>query len=325
MTTPSLTKPGPIVVVGAHVQSLFMHVERVPRSGETVLGWGYDEPVDGGKATNQAIAAARLGAPVAMVAVVGDDRFGEAGIDLLRAEGVETRWLQRWEGRTDVGFVMLGPDGIPSITTCSDLNRRFDGTVVDDARDAFAGSSVVVCQLEAPEAVARAAFSLGRSHGAVTILNPAPAGPVSRDLLELTDVLVPNEHEAGELLGRDVPTDSLAASLRDAFAVPTVIVTAGEAGAWLSDARGSARYPAPRVRVVDTTGAGDAFIGALATRLRVQDDLAAAVETSVALASLAVTRPGTIPSFPNRDDAAVVADHAAVVADHADAQHEVPR
>lgn len=286
-----------IVVVGAHVQSLFMHVERIPAKGETVLGRGFDVPDDGGKATNQAVAAARLGASVALVSMVGTDPYGDRALALLRAEGVDTRYVERRSGPTDVGFVMLGPDGIPAITTSSDLNGAFDGPFVDGAREMISTAALVVCQLEAPIEAALAAFRIARATGATTVLNPAPAGAVPQELFDLTDVLIPNEHEAAELLGGRSEAELLAVKLRDRSGVDTVIVTAGAHGAWVADVDGQHLEPAAIVEVADTTGAGDAFVGAFAWRLAAGDRVGMAVRVAVAAAGVSVMRPGTIPSF----------------------------
>jgi ribokinase len=290
---------GPIVVVGAHCAGLFMHVSAVPREGETVLGWGYEEPEDGGKATNQAVAAAYLGTPTVFVTVVGDDERGARARTLLEAAGVDARWMMEVEGATDVGFVMLPPSKIPAITTAFDRARDLDERRIGEAAEAIRSASLVVCQLEAPPEAATAAFRIARDAGIATVLNPAPAQALGAELLALTDLLIPNEHEAASLLGFDADPGELAARLAARHPHLDVVVTAGAAGAFVA-ARGQEveHVPAPHVEeVVDTTGAGDAFIGALACRLREGDELAAAVRFAVRLASFSVGLPGTIPAF----------------------------
>jgi ribokinase len=202
----------PIVVVGAHGQSLFMHVAAIPREGETVVASDFEETVDGGKATNQAVAASRYGAPVRFVSVVGNDERGRRILRYLDRERVDRRWVEVVAGNTDVGFVMLSPRGIPAIASCSDLSARLDASFVQMAARAIDGASVVVCQLEAPPACAGAAFEIARGVGAVTVFNPAPMVPLPRGLLELVDILVPNQHEAAALVGLE---GALAACLRD--------------------------------------------------------------------------------------------------------------
>jgi ribokinase len=289
----------PIVVVGAHLQSLLLLVDAIPSAGETTLGHGYSEPMDGGKATNQAVAAARLGAPVRLVSLVGDDERGGRMLAYLREFGVDTRWLGVADAPTDVGFVMLPPDGIPAITSSQDLSARLDERAVESVAAAFDGASVVVCQLEAPIGCALAAFAAARRVGARTILNPAPATPMPTRLLELCDILVPNEHEALLLLGRATERSALAAALAAQHPGIDVVVTAGRDGAFVATRDGHTTHVrAPEVAAVDTTGAGDAFVGALAARTRLGDDLIRATEYAVAAAAISVTRPGTLSAYP---------------------------
>lgn len=293
----------PIVVVGAHSQSLFMHVAAIPREGETVAAHGYEETLDGGKATNQAAAAARLGAPVRFVSLVGDDGRGRRILDYLDAQGIDRRWVKITDAPTDVGFVMLSPHRIPAIASCLDLSQRLDAGFVAAAALAIRGASIVVCQLEAPPSCAREAFELARANGILTLLNPAPMVPLPEGLLELADVLVPNQHEAAALVGRDAPAAELADRVADAAPWAHVVVTAGADGAYLGRAGGRSEHvAAPRVRAVDTTGAGDAFVGALAARLRDGCDVALAVAFAVRAAALSVTRPGTLDAFATLDE-----------------------
>jgi ribokinase len=288
----------PIVVVGGHSQSLFMRVTAIPREGETVAGHGYLETIDGGKATNQAVAAARLGAPVRFVSVLGSDSRGEWIMRYLDARGVDRRWTAVVDGPTDVGFVMLPPGGVPAIASCVDLSLRLDGDFVRRARGAFGGASVVVCQLEARPSCAEVAFALAREVGAITIFNPAPMMPLPSGLLELTDVLVPNEHEASILVGEQLTVPELAARLASVAPWAQVIVTAGADGAYLGLPEAtSLHFESPSVPTVDTTGAGDAFVGALARCLRMGIAIEEAAAFAVQAAALSVSRSGTLEAF----------------------------
>ena len=293
----------PIVVVGAHGQSLFMHVAAVAGEGETVLGHGYVETVDGGKATNQAVAAARLHAPVRLFSLVGEDDRGARVLRYLDSVGVDRRWVRVAQAPTDVGFVMLPPSGIPAIASCGDLAAGLDEAFVTAAAGAIGGASLVLCQLEAPEVCALTAFRLARQLGARTVLNPAPAHHVCEELLELTDVLVPNEHEAAAMVGRPAPLAELARTLAERAPHADVVVTAGGEGAYLA-ARGRTvvHVPAPQVTAIDTTGAGDAFLGALAVRLRVGDGIEAAARYAVRASAISVTRPGTMEAFASTEE-----------------------
>lgn len=292
----------PIVVIGAHGQSLFMHVAAIPAEGETVAAFGYEETADGGKATNQAVAAARLGAPVRFVSVVGSDERGQRILAYLDGLRIDRRWVHVAEGPTDVGFVMLSPRRIPAIASCQDLSRHLDRQFVERAARSLAGASIVVCQLEAPPECAQTAFEIARANGATTILNPAPMVPLPVGLLELVDVLVPNQHEAADIIGRDAPVAELADRLADMAPWARVIVTAGEDGAYLATA-GTPNHHigAPTVQALDTTGAGDAFVGALAVGLRDGRTVLEATLFAVSAAALSVTRPGTLDAFASRD------------------------
>jgi ribokinase len=294
---------GPIVVVGAHAQGLFMQVEAVPKEGESVLGWDFDEPLDGGKATNQAVAAARLGAPVRLVTVLGRDERGRRALAYFEAQGIDTSWVVSVDGPTDMGFVVLPPSKIPAIATAQDRSRELNETTVGAAAEAIRGGSFVLSQLEAPQEAALAAFRTARAAGVATILNPAPALELDAELLALTDVLVPNEHEAAVLAGRDGAPGELSSELAGRLGVATVVVTAGDDGAYFVHAgESSGHVPAPRVEAADTTGAGDAFVAALAVQLRDGAPLADAVAFAVRAASLSVTRPGTMPAFPTTEE-----------------------
>jgi ribokinase len=301
---------GHIVVAGAHVCGLFFRVDSVPAEGETVLGRDFDEPEDGGKATNQAVAIARLGAPVRLVTLVGDDQRGRRWRELLNSRGVETGYVLEAAGATDVGVVLLPPSRIPAIVSLQGLSAQLDEARVESARAAFDHASVVVCQLEAPWACALASFRLGRAAGAITILNPAPAEEFPPELLDLTDVFVPNEHEAVVFAGGPAAVADLAARLVELHPHMSVVVTAGSDGCYVARHRESVVHvPAPQVDAVDTTGAGDGFVGALAVRLRDGDDLVTAACFAVRAAALSVTRAGTIPAYADAAELSTDAEH----------------
>jgi ribokinase len=294
---------GPIVVVGSHVPGLLLHVDGVPREGETVLAHGYEEPEDGGKASNQAVAAAKLGAPVRLITLIGDDVRGRRWREIFAGYEIDTTYVLEAEGPTDVGFVMLPPSRVPAIASSIDRSLALDGDLVASVADALADASVVVCQLEAPQSCALASFRLARESGATTILNPAPALELDPKLVAVTDLLVPNELEAATLAGTQAPPAELASLLYDRYAC-TVIVTAGDQGCFVASARETVHLAAPTVPVADTTGAGDAFVGALAVQLREGAELTSAATFALRVASISVTRPGTMPSYPTGDELA---------------------
>lgn len=298
----------PIVVAGAHGQSLFLRAEKIPEEGETVLGSGFEEPEDGGKATNQAVAIAKLGAPVRFVSVVGTDERGRRWRSILAGYGIDIRYLQEADGATDVGFVILPPSGIPAIVSSCELSLLLDEELVMRCADAYGDASVVVCQLEAPPSCALGSFRLARAAGATTILNPAPAQRLDPELVDLVDLLVPNEHEAAVLDGTTADAGGHAERLCERYGC-AVVVTAGASGCYCADPNGLRLHvPAPAVEANDTTGAGDAFVGAIAASLRDEHDLAAAATFATRAASLSVARPGTMPSYPTRSELALAAD-----------------
>ncbi len=298
MAEPSvMTGPGPVVVVGAHAQGLLLHVEAIPKEGESVLGHGFEEPMDGGKASNQAVALARLGVPVRLLTIVGSDERGRRALAYFREAGVDVDWSLVVDGPTDVGFVLLPPNAIPAIATAIDRNVDLDAAFVRSRAAALEDASVVVCQLEAPPEIALEAFRLARGYGARTILNPSPVVSVDPELYRLCDVLVPNEHEAAELAGRDGSPGELAAVLGERLGAEAVVVTAGADGAYVAADGRVEHVPTSRADPVDTTGAGDAFLGALAARLRAGESLVEAAAYAVRAATIKVERSGTMPSF----------------------------
>ena len=297
-----MPEPGPVVVVGGHAQGLMLHVETIPRPGETVLAHGYHEPMDGGKATNQAVAVARLGVPVRLLTVLGSDDRGSRALAYFREVGIDVESSLVVDGATDVGFVMLPADGVPAIATAMDRSVEVSVEFVRAREEAIADASVVVCQLEVPPETVLETFRIARSHGATAILNPAPAVPVDAALFSFCDVLVPNEHEAATIAGEDGAPAELAALLQERLGPAAVVVTAGEDGAYVTVGGSVQHVPAAAANAVDTTGAGDAFVGALATRLRAGEALLDAARFAVRAATIKVEREGTMPSFATAEE-----------------------
>lgn len=290
---------GPVVCVGAHMQALFMHVERVPREGETVLGWGYRESLDGGKAANVAVAAARLGAPAALVTAIGTDARSEWWRRYFDEQGVDTAGLIEFDGPMDIGPALLPPSKIPALVSVTDLGRRLTAPVVASMSAVIRRASVVVCALESPQDGAETAFRIGRAAGAATILNASPTAELDPALLAVTDVMVVNEHEAAVLSKGSGSPHAAALALRDTFALGWLIVTAGADGAYVARGDQVDHVPAPSVEeIVDTTGAGDAFLGALAVCVRDGEPVPEAARFAVRAASIACTREATMSAFP---------------------------
>jgi ribokinase len=275
-----------VVVVGSTNLDIVAGTSRLPGPGETVIGHGYAE-YPGGKGLNQAVAAARAGARVAFVSAVGTDAAGDALLEVMRREGIDTAAVvRRPDAPTGRAVIGVADDGENSIIVVPGANAT---VTADDAPRA----RVVLAQLEVPIDTVRAAFRSARAAGAITVLNPAPAQPLDEQLLGCCDVVVPNEHEAA-LLGGVQHLHALGAG--------TVVLTLGREGASMSDGS-SVHAVAPfTVTPVDTTGAGDTFCGSLSARLALGDDRDTALRYAAAAAALSTTRSGAVPSIPTADE-----------------------
>lgn len=293
--------PG-ILVVGSLNMDLVVQVERMPVGGETVSG-GDLKLIPGGKGANQAAAAARLGATVAMVGCVGDDAFGPGLIDNLRRQGVATGHV-RTVAHCATGTAMIVVDraGQNSIVVSAAANERLGREEIDALQPLWPQVGILLLQFETPTDTVLYAARMARRHGIQVILNPAPARPISPELLAHVHYLVPNESEATLLTGidvRNVPSAERAARQLLGQGVPVVIVTLGASGALLCTADGTVHVPARKVQAVDTTAAGDAFIGGLAAALTEGLPREEAVRYATLAGTLAVTRLGAQTSLPS--------------------------
>ena len=289
-----------MVVFGSANVDLTVQTERAPGPGETVLGHSFTQG-GGGKGANQAVAAARMSAVTRFVGRVGDDPLGTRLRDGLAAAGVETSGLVTVAGAaTGVALIVVDGTADNRIVVAPGANATLDGGDLAGLRTALDGASVLLLQLEVPMSGVIAAARLGRQHGVTVVLDPAPVPPsgVPDELLQLASIVTPNEHEAALLAG-----DPAAAldELRRRGA-ETVVVTLGERGARWSGAGGEGAATPPAVDAVDTTGAGDAFNGALAAALAEGHDLATAIEWALVAGALCVTRPGAQDAMPERAD-----------------------
>jgi ribokinase len=300
----SLRVSNPVIaVVGSLNIDLIAYTERVPEAGETIIGRDFAMGF-GGKGANQAVMAARLGARVSMVGALGDDVYAGMTFENLERQGVDAAHVARVDGSSGVAPIWVDAEGQNRIIVVPGANDRVDPGAAAKAVRSMPGVAVVIAQLEIPQRVTLAAFRAARAVGATTILNPAPAAPLDPDLLEVTDWLIPNESELALIAGERVELDDDAALRRVAgrFA-PRLLVTLGARGAAVVGNDGVTRVPAVPVKAVDTTGAGDAFVGAFAFGLAAGLDEARAVRLGIACASDSVTRPGTQRSFASPEDA----------------------
>ncbi|GEM90638.1 ribokinase [Oceanithermus desulfurans] len=297
-------EPGSVLVVGSLNMDLVVAVERHPKPGETVIG-GDLQRFPGGKGANQAVAAARLGARVRMVGRVGADAYGAELKRGLEAEGIETAEVAEIEAPTGVALISVSADGQNAIVVSPGANARLRPEDLNPER--FAEAAVVVLQLETPLETVRRAAELGRAAGARVLLNAAPAQELPAELLAAVDVLVVNEFEAARVAGApepETPEEALALARELARRVPLAVVTLGARGLVWAGTEGEGALPAFKVKPVDTTAAGDAFVGGLAAALAAGEPLEAALRFASAAGALAATRPGAQPSLPTADEVA---------------------
>jgi ribokinase len=302
-------EPGTVCVLGSFMMDLSLRAPRRPRPGETVIGTGFGMFL-GGKGFNQAVAARRAGATTRMVGRLGADDFGSRFLDCLRLEGIDAGrvGIDETEG-TGIGAPLVEDSGENSIVVVPRANHRMTVADVAAAEDAFAASRVLLLLLELPIDVVAAAAAQAKALGLTVILNPAPARMDLATFAGLVDVLVPNEVEAMQLAGTSNPC-AAAATLRHQTGAQ-VVVTLGRHGLISATEEGRGAIPAHRVAALDTVGAGDAFCGALGTRLAFGDSVPDAATYANAAAAVSVTRAGAEPSMPTRAEIdALLADAA---------------
>lgn len=301
---PSPSTAGTIVVVGSINVDLLSQVRRHPLPGETLHGTG-GQMLPGGKGANQAVAAARLGAEVRMVGAVGTDVQAGAALSALRAAGVDLSSVAEIEGPTGLAIVTVAEDGENSIVVIAGANDAMDAGRVRASADVIAAADIVVCQGEIPREGIEAlpALVTGRF-----LHNPAPVMELDPEVLRASDPLVVNQHEAALVLaqladGTDAPEDpeAMVRALRDT-GIPAVVLTLGADGSLVADGEGFHRIPPAPVRAVDTTGSGDAFIGALALGLARGDELQTSARLASRVGAFAATGEGAQPSYPSADD-----------------------
>ncbi|MGC4076039.1 MAG: ribokinase [Rubrivivax sp.] len=309
----SALPPSPTVaVVGSLNLDIVLRVKRAPEAGQTLQA-DSQQQVNGGKGANQAVACARMGVPVRMIGCVGADAAGERLADGLRAEGIDTRWLRRdAQASTGTAIVIVEASGQNRIVVHPGANATLAFADDSACEQALDGCAAVVMQLETPLATARQVAEAAHRRGQRVVLNPSPALPLDDGWWPLVSLLIVNESEAAAYTGTPVADAAAAAqaarTLRERGCAE-VLVTLGEHGVVVSDAHGERLHPAvPVARVVDTTGAGDTFLGAVVAELMAGRELDAAARTGLRAASLCVQTAGAQPSIPRRDSALACAE-----------------
>ncbi|WP_175940318.1 ribokinase [Caballeronia sp. BCC1704] len=301
---------GRVVVVGSLNMDLVARAPRLPKPGETLAGSAFVQ-APGGKGANQAVAAARLGAQVAMIGCVGGDANGATLRAGLEAEGIDCAALATSaHAPTGVALIIVDDASQNAIVIVAGSNAQVTPAVIDEQEALLARADVIVCQLETPPETVRAALAAGRRLGRTTILNPAPAAStLPADWFALIDYLIPNELEAATLSGIAIATPDdarRAARMLKEKGARNVIITLGAQGvfALLGDDSDGQHLPSPKVEAVDTTAAGDTFIGGFAAELARGSAVADAIAFGQRAAALAVTREGAQPSIPRRSEIA---------------------
>jgi len=297
---------GHIAILGVFVADTAYRADRAPKMGETILGNSFALG-PGGKGSNQAVAAARAGGDVHFVSKLGKDVFADMAFSIWKDAGVTPAVAQPEGTSTGAAYIFVEEaTGNNAIIICPGAAGTISPADVEDARDVIGSASVFITQLEQPINAALRALELAKAGGATTILNPAPAAELPKDIYPLCDIVTPNESEAEALTGiavTDVASAEAAARVFLSKGVSTAVITLGENGALLCSDAEVVHVPALSAGpVVETTGAGDAFNGGFAVALSEGRSLADAVRLGAATAGLSVTRPGTAPSMPTRDE-----------------------
>ena len=294
-----------VCVVGSANLDFTVALPRLPRAGETVAG-GTLGVHRGGKGANQAVAARLLGAEVRMIGCVGQDDAGARMRQDLADLGIGVEGLMSVPGTaTGTALILVDPDGRNQIGVALGANERLTVEMVSAHEETIAWADVLLCQLETPLPVVRWCLERAMHHDVTAILNPAPAQPLTDDLLALVDFLTPNESEAQTLSGlavSNLESASEAAQHLLARGARRVVVTLGGEGALACDQAAALHFPAFPVQVVDTTAAGDAFSGALAVGIAAGGTLEQAIPLAAAAAALTCTKRGAQDSLPDRKD-----------------------
>jgi len=295
----------PITIMGVFVVDLAFSTPKLPAWGETVLGLSF-KMGPGGKGSNQAIAAARMGGTVGFISKLGRDAFGDIGRSTYAAEGVDTRFLYETTEHATGGAAIIvdAAKGDNAIIVYPGACAHLTPDEIDRAEPAIRSSAIFMTNLELPVPIVMHALAMARRLGVTTILNPAPAVPVPEEIFALCDYLTPNETEAAGLTGLSIASVDDAMRAADALIArgsSNVVTTLGGRGALVKNKALTRHVPAIEVgALVDTTGAGDAFCGAFAVALAEGQDVVAATHYGCAAAGFKVTRWGTAPAMPQR-------------------------
>lgn len=294
-----------VTVVGSLNVDTTMKIKRMPLPGETISTLGKSSAA-GGKGANQAVSAARSGAQTFFVGEVGKDQGGEMMVSDLKDNGIDVSGIKVNERvGTGSAAILLDENGQNSILVYGGANQRLSAEDVEAAKEQIVDADFVVAQFETPQAATIRAFQLAKENGVTTILNPAPAQKINPDLLKLTDLIIPNETESAALTGIIITDETsmlMSAAKFAQMGVRNLIITVGAKGAFYCTQDGYNFIPAFTVDAVDTTAAGDTFIGALSSQLKPDmSNIEKALVYAQRASSLAVQKMGALPSIPTKD------------------------
>ena len=291
----------PIIVIGSSNMDLVAKAPRIPVTGETLTGTDFFM-VPGGKGANQAVAAAKLGAEVVFIAKLGKDVFASESLENFKSVNINTQHIEQLDGvPSGIAVIAIDDKGQNMIIVVPGANGKLAPVDVDRAQSDIANAAVVVAQLEVPIETVEQAAKIANQNNIPFILDPAPAKPLSDELLSRVDILTPNETEAETLTGIKVTDEKSAAKAADALlvkGVKTVIVTLGEKGLLLATQGSKEMIPGYQIKAVDSTAAGDAFTGSLAYGLANGNAIKDAAVYANAVAAVSATRYGAQPSMP---------------------------
>jgi ribokinase len=291
---------GKILVVGSLNMDLVVVAPRLPQVGETIFGGKFDT-FPGGKGANQAVAASRMGAAVSMIGAAGNDDYGQTLCQVAAQDGIDTKLVAiDPKEATGIALITVDTDGRNTIVVAAGANLALTPQHILAAEQAFSVADVLVTQLESPLEAVNEAVDLAVKNGIHVILNPAPAHPLTAELLSKVEFLIPNEREAMQIAG----VNSLEAAIQTLLnlGVRHLIVTLGEHGVLLVTPDRREQFPAHKVQAIDTVAAGDAFVGAFSTGIAEEMCVEDAIRLGNSAAAVAVTRRGAQPSLPTRED-----------------------
>jgi ribokinase len=296
-------RPSVIVVVGSAMMDLTAYADVLPEPGQTLAGQLFTTGF-GGKGANQAVMAAHCGAQVHFIGKLGDDVFGKAIADNFVAVGIKTEFVEIGSTPSGVAHIWVDGAGENRIIIIPGANNEIEIDKAVKAVNSISNLSIVIAQCEIKQEVTLAAFRAAKARGCITILNPAPFQEISRELLDLCDWIIPNETEFRELHGSLPTSDEILKSFRPG---KSSIVTLGSKGAVYITPDGNLHYAsAPQVTVVDTTGAGDSFVGSFAYAIASGKDPIEAMKFGIKIASFSVTRKGAQSSYPDQAEIATL-------------------